>query len=496
MSIDTSLSPLRDERFGLVQAQHLLNRAGFGGTPSQVKALATMGVQQAVAMLVDYQSIDMSEVTTLQADADILRPPSAEEKLMYVKARRDNDEKAQEQIRAERIRRENEDRGQMRSLEHGWLQRMVETPRPLEEKLTLLWHGHFATNYRTVRDSFLMYQQNQFFRDNAAGNFAQLARGIIRDPAMLRFLDNNTNRKGRPNENLARELMELFTLGEGQYSESDIKEGARALTGYSYEDNDFVFNQRQHDAGAKKILGQSGAFAGDEFVDLLLKHPACARFIAFKLYKHFVMDVTDPRSLPASAQQVVKELSDDLRRNRYELRPVLKKLFASRHFYDAGNVGSMIKSPVQLLVGTVRMLDTPTRTMGVLTQAMQLMGQELFNPPSVAGWDGGRSWINSSTLFVRQNLCIYLITGRMPTDSKTKKADQRYDPTKLLEEVKDKEIATVVDLFLSTLLPGVVTELHRTELMKWWQTRGGGVDRAGLTEMLVLITALPEYQLC
>ncbi len=496
MSIDTSLAPLRDERFGFVQAQHLLNRAGFGGTPAQVKALAALGVQQAVSMLVDYQSIDMSEVTALQANADILRPPTAEEKLMYAKARRDNDEKLQEEFRAERIRRENEDRGQMRSLEHGWLQRMVETPRPLEEKLTLLWHGHFATNYRTVRDSFLMYQQNQFFRDNAAGNFATLARGIIRDPAMLRFLDNNTNRKGRPNENLARELMELFTLGEGQYSESDIKEGARALTGYSFEDNDFVFNPRQHDGGAKKILGQTGAYKGDEFVDLLLSHPACARFVAFKLYKQFVMDVTDLKSLPEPAQAVVKLLSDELRRSRYELRPVLKKLFASRHFYDASNVGAMIKSPVQLLVGSVRMLDTPTRTMGVLTQAMQLMGQELFNPPSVAGWDGGRSWINSSTLFVRQNLCIYLITGRTPTDSKNKKADTRYDPMKLLEGVDTGNRAAVVELFLSTMLPGEVSEQRRSELMNWWQARGGSVDRAGLMEMLVLVTALPEYQLC
>ncbi|MEX0774238.1 MAG: DUF1800 domain-containing protein [Phycisphaeraceae bacterium] len=494
MPVNTSLAPLKSSSFGYLQAQHLLARAGFGGTPAQIQALVAMGLEQAVDSLVNYDKVDASQLAAAQADPDLLRPATQEEKLAYAKAKQADDQEAFAQLRAGRVMRENQDRQQMRGLVHWWFSRMVDTPRPLEEKLTLLWHGHFASNHRTVRDSFLMYQQNALLREHAAGNFAQLVYGIIRDPAMLRFLDNNSNRKSKPNENLARELMELFTLGEGNYSEDDIKQGARALTGYSFEDNDFVFHRRQHDSQAKQIFGQSGDFAGEDFVRLILAKPACSEFVAFKLYKHFVADVTDPRRLPPAAAVVVRKLAEELRRGEYALRPVLTTLFRSQHFYDATITGNMIKSPAQLLAGSMRVLATPRRDLGVLTGAMQMMGQELFNPPSVKGWDGGETWINSSTLFVRQNLCVYLLTGKMSSRGKWKSDKSGYDATAMIDDAQHKSPQTLVDTLMSALLGAQRLPQHRDTLLDFVKERGVKDDT--VLALLLLITAMPEYQLC
>ncbi len=492
MAINTSLASLTDRDFGYAQAQHLLARAGFGGTPQEIRKLQALGVEKAVASLVDFESIDAAALPAGEFAADILRPATTEEKAEYLRARRENDEAALAALQTERVKRENEDRRQMRQLEHWWLKRIIESPRPLEEKLTLLWHGHFASNHRTVRDSYHMFMQNALFRQHAAGNFANLATGIIHDPAMIKFLDNDSNRRRRPNENLARELMELFTLGEGHYSEDDIKQGARALTGYTFNDDAFVFDAKQHDGDEKTLFGQKGKYDGDGFVKLLLARPACAEFVAFKLYRHFVADVASSKLLAPPQGVVVKRLADMLRVSGYELKPVLKSFFASRHFYDDSVMGNMIKSPVQLAAGTIRALRTPVRNMDTLSNAMGLMGQRLFDPPTVAGWDGGPAWINSSTLFVRQNLCVYLLTGVQP--GRKDKEKSAYDPKFLTAGLPAQSPPSVVDHLMVTLLGAQRLPRRREQMLTFINERGGMKDDSVLA-LLLLITAMPEYQL-
>jgi len=493
MATTPSLQPLPDREFGYLQAQHLLNRAGFGGTARQISALQTMGLAKAVDLLVDYDKVDAGRLPHARVDPDLMGPPSEQERRMYQEARRTNDQATLDRIEAERLARQAQDRTQMHAMQQWWLARMIATPRPLEEKLTLFWHGHFASQHRKVRDSYLLMRQNQLFRSHAAGNFADLLIGSVRDPAMIRFLDNQNNNRNRPNENLARELMELFALGEGQYSEQDIKQGARALTGYSVDDNDFIFRKAQHDSGPKTILGVKGNHNGDDFARILLARRACAEFIAGKLYRFFVAEASDTPD--DTSKQVIAQLARELFSQKYELRPVLKLLFRSRHFYDGAIAGNMIKSPAQFIVGTVRVLNTPTRQFGVVVDAMNTMGQELFDPPSVAGWPGGRMWINTSTLYVRQNLAAYLITNKLPFDKDWDNSQLGYDPMFLIEDLPSRTPEAVVDHLTATLL-GPTLDPRRDELVHFVKSRNMGITRDTLIALLLLITALPEYQLC
>jgi uncharacterized protein (DUF1800 family) len=316
--------------------------------------------------------------------------------------------------------RERLDRLQARDMQRWWIKRMIETPRPLEEKMTLFWHGHFATSFRTIENSYHMFQQNMLFRKFAVGNFGELLFQIIRDPAMIAYLNNNQSRKGKPNENLAREIMELFSLGIGSYTEKDIKEGARALTGFTFDDDTFVLRTNDHDTGGKTILGDSGNWDGDDFVKIILQQKACSQFIARKLYKYFVADIPPleaaegDRHMDTATRRAIDDLASTMRGSKYEIKPVLRRMFLCEHFYDPQIRNQQIKSPVQLVVGAVRSLNTPLRDPGIVVDALDLMGQNVFMPPSVKGWDGGRSWVNTSTLYVRQNILAFLLTGKKP----------------------------------------------------------------------------------
>ncbi len=494
MSETNPLRPIPPDRFDERCARHLLLRAGFGGDPGQVAYLASLGLQGAVDYLVDYQKVDDSDLPRARIDPDIISPPDREERMMFARARQERDEAALAEIMRKRNEREARDRAQFGALSQWWLARMIQTPRPLEEKLTLLWHSHFASNFRIVQDSYLLYRQNEFFRENASGSFAALAYGIVRDPAMIAFLDNNTNRAGRPNENLARELMELFTLGEGNYTEGDIREGARALTGNMYEDNDFVFRPRAHDAGEKTILRRTGRLDGEAFVRILLGQPECARFVATKLYKHFVADFTGQPQ--GTAKAMIERMAGMLRGNDYAMSPVLKALFKSDHFHSREVIGAKIRSPAELVVGTIRSLRTPVRDIALLSQAMGMMGQALFNPPSVAGWDGGRSWINTSTLFVRQNVCNYLITGKLPFEDGWTADDIAYDPGALLEERERQSPTQAVERLMTIMLAAAPSQERRALFMKFLEERPRGVTRDALIGLALLISASPEYQMC
>jgi uncharacterized protein (DUF1800 family) len=500
--ISDSLSAVKPGEFGFEQARHLLWRAGFGGTPSQVQTLVSWGPEKSVEHIVNYADVAFEDDKPGAFDRDIKRPANDEERGELARARRSGDERALAELRARQQQAERLDREQMNVIQKWWLARMIETPRPLEEKLTLFWHGHFATSFRTIENSYHMYMQNRLFRANAAGNFGSLLFAIIRDPAMIAYLDNNDSRKGRPNENLARELMELFSLGVGNYGEQDIKEGARALTGYTFSDDEFEFQKNNHDEGSKRILGQSGTMDGDDFVKAILAKPACARFICTKLYRFFVADYpTGREEIDKAAKDVIGEMAATLVKSKYELRPVLRRLFMSEHFYQPELLCEQIKSPCELVVGAVRSLNTPVRDLGVLNDAMNMMGQSLFYPPSVKGWDGGRAWINTSTMYVRQNILCFLLTGKMPQGYDPMANTEKYDPSALLSDLQAADSSAardpekVVDYVLRFTL-GTQAKRSRETLVKFFQGHGGRVTPETMTGALLLVTAMPEYQLC
>jgi uncharacterized protein (DUF1800 family) len=500
MPIPAELKPLPESRFDADCARHLLNRAGFGGTPQQVQALAGLGLAKAVDRLVKYEPLTYQDAGADEFDKDIIRPPTEEERRAQYQARRANDEATLQKFERERNRRQSDDREQFREVQKWWLKRMIESPRPLEEKMTLFWHGHFATGYRTIEDSWHMYQQNQMFRRFATGNFAQLVRAVVRDPAMIKYLDNDENRKGKPNENLARELMELFTLGEGRgYTENDIKEGARALTGLTFKDDEGVFLIDQHDGGHKTILGFGGAIDADRFVDLILARKECPEFICTKLYRFLVNDA--PGELAPDQKAFVKGMSRLLVESKAELKPVLRAVFMSEHFHHPANRAAIIKSPVQLIVQAVRQFHTPVRELSVLNSAADLMGQNLLQPPNVKGWDGGRSWINTSTLFTRQNLLVYLLTGRSPRMQEWESSEQGFDARHLVDGARKPDGSVpsaegVTWLLRCSLATTALPERVRA-ISQCMDTRKPSLDsNEGVIEALCLITALPEYQLC
>lgn len=500
--ITDSLKPIRDIDFGYDQARHLLVRAGFGGTPKQIQTLVGWGPEKSVEYLLAPEKVEFEPVRADLFRADIKRPYTDEERMMARSAQRDRDEDALARFRLRQQEAEREDRRQIREVQRWWLKRMIETPRPLEEKMTLFWHGHFATSYRTIEDSYHMFVQNQLFRSHALGNFGELLFAIIRDPAMIAYLDNNDSRRDRPNENLARELMELFSLGVGSYGERDIKEGARALTGYTFVDDEFVFNERNHDTGSKSILGRRGNLDGDGFVKAILEQEACSRFISLKLYRFFGADAPLAWSeVEGPARKVVQGLASTMLSARYDVRPVLRRLFLSEHFYDPGVMGQQIKGPVDLVVGGVRSLNTPVRDTAILVDALDLMGQNILFPPSVKGWDGGRSWVNTSTLFVRQNILNFLITGRLPQGFEALAKLEKYDPSFLLEELAkadpgaERDVPRVVDYLLRFTIGSGPAHAKET-LLKFAGTTGSELTPDLLSGLLLLITTLPEYQLC
>ena len=492
--------PIEAAEFGFDQARHLLWRAGFGATPAQISAIASMGPERAVDYLLETPDAGGAAPAADLFDRNIMRPYNEEERRMAANARRSRDEDTLARLRAMRQQAQVQDRRQMREIQRWWLTRMIETPRPLEEKMTLFWHGHFATSYRTIEDSYHMYLQNQRFRRHALGNYGELLHEIIKDPAMLAYLDNNDSRKGRPNENLARELMELFSMGVGNYSENDIKEGARALTGYTFRDDEFVLDRDNHDGGRKRIFGRTGEYNGESFVTAILAQRATGVYMTRKLYAFFVSDLPDdPRDFSPAVNSVLDKMRTTFVRQRYAITPLLRELFLSRHFYSDAVVGQRIKSPAELVVGGVRELRTPVRELTTLLDAMALMGQSLFFPPSVAGWAGGRAWINTSTMFVRQNTLAFLLTGRKPNGPDALADRQQYEPDPIMAELRtvfdegddEHAVRSVLRYTLGRTPPHAIDSLKDV-----LQRRGGARDGEALRDMLLLVAAMPEYQLC
>jgi len=497
--ISGSMRPIAHEAFGEFEARHLLGRAGFGGTIDQLRTLLEWGPAKSVDHLLDVDSA-MDHFAPPRFKTGIINQLSKTDREAFRRARQRGDENTVAKFRERRQAMQRLDRQQIKDMREWWLGHMIQSPYPLVEKMTLFWHGHFATSYRTIENSWHMFQQNVFFRRNAVGSFETLLQGIVRDPAMLRYLDNNRNVKRSPNENFAREIMELFALGSG-YTERDIKEGARALTGYTFQGNNFIFRRGFHDADTKRIFGNSGNYDGEDFVRLILSRRQCARFIVRKLYRFFVNEIPEIREPGGpQAQKVLRQMATTMLRSRYHLKPVLRELFLSEHFYDAHNRGRQIKSPIELIVGTVRALGTPARNNRLLLASAGRMGQELFAPPSVKGWEGGRSWINTSTIFERQNVANYLVTGTIPGARRARNiqpmnASALLADLRLLGDEAANDAHRVVPYLCKKVLGEHAGERHERTVLSFFQTHNGRVDNETLVGALALLTASPEYQL-
>ncbi|MFM0738582.1 DUF1800 domain-containing protein [Paraburkholderia xenovorans] len=282
------------------------------------------------------------------------------------------------------------------ALRAWWVREMLVTPSPLTERMTLFWHNHFTSGQDKVEFPQLMAQQNMLLRRDALGNFGELLHDVAKDPAMLHYLDGASNRKGKPNENFAREVMELFTLGEGHYTQQDVAEAARAYTGWSLDpDTDaYVWRANQHDDGNKTVLGESGPFDGDQVLDILLARPETATFVTTKLWREFVSDTPDPaRIAPIAAQ---------FRASHYDIKVALHALFLSDAFWQDDDRGVLVKSPAEFVVGTLRAFDIGYDNAAPFAAQIRTLGENLFYPPNVKGWPGGTTWINSSTLLARK----------------------------------------------------------------------------------------------
>jgi hypothetical protein len=469
--------PGSDDPWDLKWAGHLYRRAAFGGTWPELRAAVAAGPEATVAKLFaggpGWDEFDRLMDAVAPAAA-FPRQPQGQADPFGV------------------------------DLEGWWLHRMILTPDPLRERMTLFWHNHFATSIAKVRLPVLMRDQNQLFRQHALGKFGSLVQAVSKDPAMLIWLDSNSNVRGKPNENYARELMELFCLGVGNYTEADVAEAARAFTGWHTNMNPeaggfsptarpaFVFRSGQHDDGEKTVLGRTGKWNGDDVVRVVLEQPACARFLARKLYRHFVAETAVP------PDSLIEPLADRLRTSDFDVGDALGVILRSRHFYSRFAHRQRVKGPAEYAVGLLRTLEAqmPGDAVGLsLPVAMQELGQTLFAPPSVKGWDGGPAWLNTATLLARHNLAWRLLQGaggphavRLNPAALARKYAPGRDPA--------GQVAFLLDL-LAQPGPGEVDDRARAKLAEFLardNPHGVALDRR-LREAAHAAAALPLYQL-
>jgi uncharacterized protein (DUF1800 family) len=364
------------------------------------------------------------------------------------------------------------------ALSSWWLYAMLHTPTPLLEKMTLFWHGHFATSAAKVLDPKLMYAQNQLLRADALGSFEALVQGISRDPAMLIYLDSVTNKKTHPNENYAREVMELFCLGLGNYSEKDIQELARCFTGWEIQRGQFKFNRYQHDFGAKTVLSRSGEFDGDEGVRVILAQAAAPQFVCTKLVRFFVTD----EDLPG---ELIEPLAKQLRASDLRLAPVIETLLTSRYFFSDEAIGRKIRSPVELGIGLLRALEGTSSTQKLAAELGEL-GQKLFFPPNVKGWDGGAAWINSAALLGRANF-----VKRLVEDPVTKFGGGALDA--YLQKLGWTKTSEIIDGLAELLVATDLAADVRQQLSRQFEATKNRPK--ALQQLLHTLGTLPEFQL-
>lgn len=456
------LSSLPRDEWTPEAAPHLLNRAAFGGSPDEIHALYAKGHSKAVKSL-------------LQAgeEEDLFPAPEFEPMSSQHKMRGKSMSPEERSELKKEVNRQAKDHTEEARM--WWIHRMASTPFPAREKCVLFWHGHWATSVQKVRDPFLLLQQNQTLRTNAFGPFDRFTKGMSKDPAMIRYLDLNNSSAGKPNENFAREIMELFTLGEGQYSEQDVQEVARAFTGYRINPKTgaFLFSSKNHDSGTKNIFGKAGAFNGDQTIDLIVAKPQCAEFISAKIWNFYAGEN------PSHAWNQV--LASEYRASNLKMGDFLERIFLSREFYSSKYRRRQIKGPVQWLVQTCKVLERPMPDPKMINSTLQQLGQVLFAPPNVKGWDGGRAWISSSTLLLRYNLAGTLVRGGSSAPDIEKILPRGTPPDKACELLSAR-------FFQAPMNPAL-----RTKTMDF--LKANGESPAVRRDLVHLLLSTPEFQL-
>jgi uncharacterized protein (DUF1800 family) len=388
----------------------------------------------------------------------------------------------------------------IKSLNLMWLNEMINSEDQLREKMSLFWHGHFACR---VINIYFQQQLINVIRENALGNFGDLLREVSKSPAMLSFLNNQQNKKQHPNENFAREVMELFTMGRGNYTETDVKEGARAYTGWGFNlKGEFVDRPFLHDSGSKTFLGKTGNFDGDDAIDIILQKKATAIFITKKIYKYFVNENLD--------EGKVAFLAGRFYQNNYDLKRLMNDIFLSEWFYDEKNVGTRIKSPVELIAGIRRLIPMELQRPEMQLLFQRVLGQVLFYPPNVAGWPGGRNWIDSSALMFRMRLPQiltdaqeFLITPK--DDDDVMMGMEGVDKKHAVRQVDvNVDWNSVVNVFSNTSKEGLLQKINdfvlqakssvNKNVLKRYvdNTSREGFIKSAMIELM----STPEYQLC
>jgi uncharacterized protein (DUF1800 family) len=437
--------PTPQDPWDLRKVAHLHRRAGFGATWAKLQRNLKDGPDAGVERLLKPRAM------------------SADEKLIL------------DSLRQGVLESNDADR-----LKAWWLYRIQYDPDTLREKLTLFWHGHFATSNRKVGSISHMLSQNELLRRHALGPFGELLTGIVGDPAMLTWLDGAGSKKEKPNENFGREFLELFTLGTGHYAEQDVREAARAFTGWSVDDNKGKFSAMDHDKGNKTFLKQTGEWQAADIVRITLEQPACAEFICRKLYRFFISETEDPKP------ELLRPLAEELRGHSYEIGHVVSIILRSRHFYDKAVCRQRIKGPVEFSAGLIHALEVPRVNVRLpaLALAIDRQGQELFYPPTVKGWDGGKTWLNSTTVLERGNWVNHLIWGN---------ADFGLNPFNPLEWAHRNKVPTdqITARLLELLLQDDAGPKARNLILEAGRT--GTAD--DLRKALQRIVHCPEFQL-
>jgi uncharacterized protein (DUF1800 family) len=467
-------------------AAHLARRAGFGASPADLARLSSSSLDAAVDSYVKFPATDqLAAAPELIDDEEQRRMEALNERAMgggrgFGAARFALTPELRQEYRKKR-------REQSKANITWWMTRMLQTPAPLQEKMTLYLHGHFATaeNTKGIYGTDIV-DQNNLFRRYALGNWQALTHDVARDRAMLKWLDNATNKKDHPNENFARELMELFTLGIGNYTEADVRESARAFTGYTFSrrTGEFVFAAANHDDGMKTFLGKTGNFDGDAVIDIIFAQPAASKYFAHRMLEFFVY--TDPEP------ELVAAFAGLIRKNNFDMLPVMSTLFRSNVFYSDRAYRALVKSPIEFVVGSYRLFgvtEFPDTTIPVL----QRMGQVPFHPPSVKGWDGGASWLNTQTVLARENFASTLMA--MPSGGMS----QRNFLTDGLPPNAQVAARKIVD----TILQGDASPKSMADLEAYIDGKGTSADGTLSGENVdermrgaaYLTMAMPAYQL-
>src|SRR5438552_6301808 len=446
--------PSATDPWNLRWAGHLYRRAGFGATWAELQEAVKSGPSATLTRVLDGQ-------------------PEAEERDRLI-------EKAGTAIAGK------EDADALRG---WWLYLALQSLHPLREKLTLFWHNHFATSIAKVNRVDLMFRQNRLLRRHALGKLQPLLLDISRDPAMLIWLDSNTNVKGAANENYARELMELFSLGVGHYAESDVRGAARAFTGWHTDGDEFEFAADLHDAADKKFLGRSGPWSGEDIVRIILEQPAAALFVVRKLYRFFISENESP------ADALLEPLAQAFRKSDYDIGLLVKTMLSSRLFFSEHAYRQRVKSLVEFVVGVVRTFEGTRPSPATMAPELEAMGQLLFAPPNVKGWSGGKAWLNTATILARNSFAKRMAVGDAP--SKPGSPRPHGDVSNVLRRDKITEPSRAVDRLVDFHLQGDVTGAARLRLVSFL-AEGKLKDEAfyqRAREAVLALWTMPEFQL-